>query len=149
MSRKLNSALIATGLMALLGGSACAAPNCLKGQKPFTLAEDTLNWTMSAAPGSECIQGLRWSYMQIYNVSVSKAPTRGKIVIVGSGFRYFADSESKEDDSFTLVVTGKNRHDPGKSTIEIAVKRALGTVVSELPRTTLIRTLPQGLQPSQ
>jgi hypothetical protein len=106
----------------------------LKGQAPFTLAEDTVNWTMSAAPGSECIQGLRWSYMQIYSVSVSKAPTKGKIVIVGSGFRYFADSDGKEDDRFTLVVDGKNRHDTGKSIIKIVVKHALGTVMSELPQ---------------
>src|SRR5271168_2275413 len=34
--------------------------------------------------------GLRWSYMQIFSVSVSKPPTKGKIVIVGPGFRYFA-----------------------------------------------------------
>jgi hypothetical protein len=132
MSRKLDSLFIAIGFI-VLTVSAHASPNCLKDQKPFALAEDTIIWTMYAAPGSECIQGLRWSYMQIYSVVVSKAPTKGKIGIVGPGFRYFADSQNYEADSFTLVVVGKNRRDPGNSTLEIVVK-PLETVVSELPQ---------------
>ena len=134
MSRKFDSLFLAIGFIAVISVSVHASPKCVKDQKPFALAEDTVSWTMSVAPGSECLQGLRWSYMQIYSVLVSKAPTKGKIAIVGSGFRYFADSENNEADSFTLVVEGKNRHDPGKSTLEIAVKRPLGTVVSELPQ---------------
>ena len=134
MFRKPGCLHIAIGLMATLPVSAQASPNCLNKQKPFALTEDTIIWTMYAAPGSECIQGLRWSYMQIYSVSVSKAPTKGKIGIFGSGFRYFADSQNYEADSFTLVVVGKNRHDAGKSTLEIVVKRPLGAVVSELPK---------------
>ena len=133
MSRKLDSLLIAIGFMATLTVTAHASPDCLKNQKPFALAEDTIIWTMYAAPGSECIQGLRWSYMQIYSVVVSKAPTKGKIGIVGPGFRYFADSQNYEADSFTLVVVGKNRRDPGKSTLEIVVKPP-ETVVGELPQ---------------
>ena len=132
MSRTLDRLIMAIGFMAALGVSAHASPRCLKDHKPFALADDFVSWTMSAAPGSECIQGLRWSYMQIYSVLVLKAPTKGKLVIVGSGFRYFADSESHEADNFTLVVFGKNRHDPGKSILDIAVKPSLGTVVSEL-----------------
>ena len=133
MSRKLDSLLMAIGFMAVLGVSTHASPSCLKDKQPFALADDFVSWTMSAAPGSECIQGLRWSYMQIYSVLVSKAPTKGKIAIFGPGFRYFADSENRGSDSFTLVVVGKNRHDAGKSTLEITVK-PLGTVVSELPQ---------------
>ena len=133
MPRKLDSLFIAIGFMAILTVSAHASPNCLKNQKPFAFAGDTIIWTMYAAPGSECIQGLRWSFMQIDSVVVSKAPTKGKIGIVGYGFRYFADSQNYEADSFTLVVVGKNRRDPGKSTLEIAVKPP-ETVVSELPQ---------------
>jgi hypothetical protein len=134
MFRKLECLLIALGVIAILTASAHASPNCVKDQKPFALAEDTMVWTMYAAPGSECIQGLRWSYMQIFNVSVLKAPTKGKIVIVGPGFRYFADSQNYDADSFTLAVVGKNRRDAGKSTLEIAVKRPVETLVSELPQ---------------
>jgi|ERR1700730_5560554 hypothetical protein len=132
MSRKLDKLFMLMGFMALLTVSAHASPACFKDKKPFALADDFVNWTMSAAPGSECIQGLRWSYMQIYSVLVLKAPTKGKLVIVGSGFRYLADPESHEADSFTLVVFGKNRHDTGKSILDIAVKHDPGTVVSEL-----------------
>ena len=133
MPRKLDSLFIAIGFMAILTVSAHASPNCLKNQKPFALAEDTIIWTMYAAPGSECIQGLRWSFMQIDSVVVSKPPTKGKIGIVGYGFRYFANSQNYEADSFTLVVVGKNRRDPGKSTLEIVVKPP-DAVVSELPQ---------------
>jgi hypothetical protein len=133
MRRKLDSLFIAIGFMAILTVSAHASPNCVKNQKPFALAGDTITWTIYAAPGSECIQGLRWSYMQIDSVSVSKAPTKGKIGIVGYGFRYFADSKNYEADRFTLVVVGKNKRDPGKSTLEIVVKPP-ETVVGELPQ---------------
>jgi hypothetical protein len=132
MFRKPVSLLMAIGLMAVLSVSAHASPNCLKDKQPFALADDFVSWTMSAAPGSECIQGLRWSYMQIYDVLVLKAPTKGKLVIVGSGFRYIADSESHEADNFTLVVIGKNRRDPGKSILDIAVTHPVGTLVSEV-----------------
>jgi len=131
MSRKFDTLFTALGLMAVLTVSAHASPNCVKNQAPFALAGDTVTWTIYAAPGSECIQGLRWSYMQIDSIVVSKAPTKGKLVMVGYGFRYLADSENHEADSFTLVVVGKNRHDAGKSTLEIVVKRPPATVVSE------------------
>jgi hypothetical protein len=133
MSRKLDSVLIAIGFMAVLSASAHATPSCLRDQKPFALAEDTVSWTISAAPGSECLQGLRWSYMQIYGVAILKPPTKGKLEIVGSGFRYFADSENQVD-SFTLQIFGKNRHNPGKSILEVVVKRPAATLVSELPQ---------------
>ena len=133
MSGKLNKLFVGIGLAALLSVSAHASPACFKDKKAFDLTDDIVSWTMTTAPGSECIQGLRWSYMQIYSVVVSKAPTKGKIGIVGPGFRYFADSRNYEADSFTLVVVGKNRRDPGKSTLEIVVKPP-ETLVSELPQ---------------
>jgi hypothetical protein len=130
MSRALDRLFMAIGLMAAMAVSAHASPRCLKDHKPFALADDFVSWTMPAAPGSECIQGLRWSYMQIYSVLVLKAPTKGKLVIVGSGFRYFANSENREADNFTLVVFGKNRRDPGKSILDIEVTPALGMMVN-------------------
>jgi hypothetical protein len=132
MSRTPDRLLMAIGFMVTLGVSAHASPSCLKDKKPFALADDIVSWTMSAAPGSECIQGLRWSYMQIYSILVLRAPAKGKLVIVGSGFRYFADSESQEADKFTLVVFGKNRRDTGESILDIAVNSPPGTAVSEL-----------------
>ena len=134
MSRTLDRLLMAIGFTAALTVSAHASPSCLKDKQAFALEDDFVSWTMSAAPGSECIQGLRWSYMQIYSVLVLKAPTKGKLVIVGSGFRYVADSANREADNFTLVVFGKNRFEPGKSILDITVKRPSVTMVSELPQ---------------
>ena len=126
MSQKLDSLfmVLVLGLLAILSTSAHASPKCLKDQKPFGLSGDTVSWTMSVGRESECIQGLRWSYMQIYSVVLLKAPTEGKIEIVGFGFRYFPYFESHESDSFTLVIVGKNRREPGQSTLQIAVSRS-------------------------
>jgi hypothetical protein len=138
MSRILERLVLPIGFLALLSVTAHASPRCVKDQKPFALTDDIVSWTMSAAPGSECLQGLRWSYMQIYNVLVLKAPKKGKLEIVGSGFRYIADSESHDEDNFTLVVIGKNRRDEGESVLDVAVKHSPGTVVSELSSATSI-----------
>jgi hypothetical protein len=40
--------------------------------------------------------------MQIYSDLVLKAPTKGKLVIVGSGFRYVADSANREADNLRV-----------------------------------------------
>jgi hypothetical protein len=122
MFGKLGCRFVVCGLLLVSQcASAHASPKCAKDLKPFALSGDTINWTMSVAPGSECIQGLRWSYMQIYSVLISKPPKNGRIVILGSGFRYVADTRNDEPDTFTLVVSGKNRHDLGESILEIAV----------------------------
>jgi hypothetical protein len=77
---------------------------------------------MTIVPGGDCIQGLRWSYMQIEKVEIASAPKNGKVVIVGPGFRYFADSEFQGSDSFTVTVSGKNRKSSGNSTLQIEIK---------------------------
>lgn len=116
----------------LLSLSAQASPSCMKEKTPFGLSDDIVSWTMSAAPGSECIQGLRWSYMQIYQVVVLKEPERGKLVIVGSGFRYFADPDNPASDHFSLGIVGKNRHVLGTSILDIAVESAVRPVAGDL-----------------
>jgi hypothetical protein len=66
MSRQSNRASIAAMLTLLVSASAArATPNCLRDIKPFKLAGDTIEWSMTIAPGADCIQGLRWSTMQI------------------------------------------------------------------------------------
>jgi hypothetical protein len=93
------------------------------------MTDDTVEWSMTIKPGADCIQGLRWSTMQIFNVSVVKGPSRGKIVLVGPGFRYFANPDFDGTDKFTLVVDGQNRFDKGKSTIQITVAKSDSLVV--------------------
>ncbi|UWU67642.1 hypothetical protein [Bradyrhizobium sp. NC92] len=105
----------------MAGSVAHASPLCIKERTPFALAHDTVKWTMTIAPGADCIQGLRWSYMQIFNVSVVSGPSRGQLAVVGSGFRYSAENQTRGTDKFTLLISGKNRHDAGTSTLEVEV----------------------------
>lgn len=107
----------------LATASVNASPSCLRDHEPYKLAFDTMEWSMTIAPGADCIQGLRWSTMQIYWVTVTEPPKGGDIVIVGSGFRYYAKSDFLGTDKFTLVVIGKNRFTEGASTVQITVSR--------------------------
>jgi hypothetical protein len=119
IARTLTAIVISFALTA----AASASPSCLsQDKKPFALANDTIDWAMTIAPGADCIQGVRWSYMQIYDVSVVNAPKSGKIVMVGIGFRYYADRQFNGTDSFTLAVTGMNKKNPGRSYVHIEVK---------------------------
>jgi hypothetical protein len=98
--------------------SAYATPNRLRDNQPYKLAGDTVEWSMTITPGANCIQGLRWSTMQIYSVSVAEKPKRGELALVGPGFRYFAKADFIGTDSFTLVVDGKNLHEKGARRFE-------------------------------
>ena len=112
---------IAVAASAMSGLAAQASPLCIKERTPFALSHDTVKWTMSIAPGAECIQGLRWSYMQIFKVSVVSGPSRGQLAVLGSGFRYSAENEARGGDKFTLLISGKNRNVAGTSTLEVEV----------------------------
>jgi hypothetical protein len=123
MTRFVAHASTAIAISFVLNVSASASPTCVSQDKqPFELAGDTIQWAMTIAPGADCIQGVRWSYMQIYDVSVVTAPKNGKIVMEGIGFRYYADPQFKGADSFTLAVTGMNKKNPGRSYVQIDVK---------------------------
>ncbi|MET4279032.1 MULTISPECIES: hypothetical protein [unclassified Bradyrhizobium] len=127
--RSLISVLRAGLLVAVVAGPASATPNCLRDNKPYKLAGDRIEWAMKIAPGADCIQGLRWSTMQIYHVEVAEEPKSGELVLVGPGFRYHAKPDFAGTDKFSLVVVGKNRHDEGKSTVEITVSRPSSAIV--------------------
>src|SRR6202022_2108016 len=71
MSRILARLSLTVTLLSTLGASASAAPNCLRDPQPYALTDDTVSWAMTIVPGADCIQGLRWSYMQIEGVSLS------------------------------------------------------------------------------
>ena len=114
----LGAAIVASVVSGL---TAHASPLCIKERTPFALSHDTVKWTMSIAPGAECIQGLRWSYMQIFKVSIVSGPSRGQLAVVGSGFRYSAEAEAAGSDKFTLLISGKNRQVAGTSTLEVEV----------------------------
>jgi hypothetical protein len=125
-------------LVALMLGGLSAVPanatNCLKAHKVFNLSGDSIEYAMTIAPGADCIQGLRASTMQIYDIWVLKQPEHGDLVMVGPGFRYFAKSDFSGTDKFTLVVVGKNLREEGFSTVEV-------TVSPQDPTTTLTASI--------
>ncbi|WP_448034111.1 hypothetical protein [Bradyrhizobium liaoningense] len=123
---------LGTGLFAT--AFANASPSCLRDHTPYKLDFDTIEWSMTIAPGAECIQGLRWSTMQIYWVNVAEQPKGGEVVIVGSGFRYIAKPDFSGPDKFTLTVVGKNRRTEGASTVEVTVSRSTAQVVATATR---------------
>jgi hypothetical protein len=116
-------ALAALVLSAPLSAPANATPNCLGEHKAFRLASDSIEYSMAISPGADCIQGLRWSTMQIYTVRVLEKPRSGELVMVGTGFRYFAKPDFSGTDKFSLMVVGKNLREEGYSTVEITVSR--------------------------
>lgn len=59
--------------------------------------------------------------MQIYSVRILNKPASGELVMVGTGFRYFAKPDFSGTDKFSLMVVGKNLRDEGYSTVEITV----------------------------
>jgi hypothetical protein len=67
--------------------------------------------------GSDCIQGLRWPFMQIYSASIAEYPKSGELVLVDSGFRYFAKQDFAGTESFTLIVAGKILRDEVGGTV--------------------------------
>lgn len=136
MSRASICAPVILVLSAALPAAANATPNCLKEHGPFKLAGDSIEYAMSISPGADCIQGLRFATMQIYSVQVLEKPRSGELVMVGTGFRYFASPDFSGTDKFSLMVNGKNLREEGHSTVEIVVSplnaRPKATAVSQL-----------------
>jgi hypothetical protein len=123
--KAISAGFLAVACVPLLVSSASAAPNCLRDHEPFLLKGDTVVWDMAPPHGPECMQGLRWSYMQIFAVALVTPPKFGKVEILGSGFRYIPDPDAATHaDTFKLHVLGKNRRDVGVSTIEISIASA-------------------------
>ena len=101
-----------------------ATPICVaeRAQRiPFKLTGDSVKWTMTIAPGADCIQGLRWSYMQISDVTVASEPSKGRLQIVGPGFRYTSAGDHQVADKFSLLITGKIRQIAGTSTLYVEI----------------------------
>ncbi|MBW7971572.1 hypothetical protein [Bradyrhizobium sp. BR 10289] len=89
--------------------------------QPFTLRSDTVRWSIRIKPGSECIQGLRWSTIMIDNISIVEPPKFGRLVIQGPAFRYFSNVDAQGSDSFKIAISGTSLHMNGTSSIEVDV----------------------------
>ena len=80
-----------------------------------------MRWSIKIRPGSECIQGLRWSTIMIDNVSIVEPPKSGRLVIQGPSFRYFSSADAQGSDSFKIAIFGTSLHMTGTSSIEVDV----------------------------
>lgn len=86
MLRMFARSSIVLPLFALMSAPAKATPNCLRDNQAYKLVGDTIEWSMTIAPGADCIQGLRWSTMQIYSVSIAEKPRAANWFWLGQGF---------------------------------------------------------------
>lgn len=94
---------------------------CILHPHPFKLQSDTVRWSLSITPGSQCIQGLRWSTFMVDKVSIVEAPKSGRLVLSGPSFRYLADVAERGSDHFKIAVSGSSLRIDGTSTIEVDV----------------------------
>jgi hypothetical protein len=112
------TALLSIPIAAIQAG----AGNCLtQGAHQFALASDTVQWSMTLAEGSECIQGLRHGAMLIEDVQLAAPPKHGYLTIQGPSFRYRPHPGFKGRDAFSLAISGTRLRIPGNSTVEIEV----------------------------
>jgi len=98
-----------------------AAGECLEHPLPFKMEGDTVTWPITVVAGDQCVEGLRYSTMQITDVSIAVRPVSGRLQLSGPSFRYFALPDFQGTDTFTITVKGTNRSLPGFSTIKVDV----------------------------
>jgi hypothetical protein len=98
-----------------------AGGTCILHPQPFTLRSDTVRWSIRIKPGSECIQGLRWSTIMIDNISIIEPPKSGRLVIQGPAFRYFLSADAQGSDSFKITISGTSLRMTGTSSIEVDI----------------------------
>lgn len=124
MSRRMNIRTAATGLCVLascwLRPHAATAGECVSRPEHFVLLSDTVYWTVSIPPGTECLQGLRGRTQLLNEVKLVEAPSAGIVTIAGPSFRYQAPT-SPGPDRFRISVSGENRKQHGSSVIIVEV----------------------------
>lgn len=98
--------------------AARAGGTCMLHPEPFKLQSDTVHWSIKMVPGSECIQGLRWSSIMIDQIIVVEQPKSGQ---PGPSFRYLSNPGSRGVDSFKLAISGTSFRITGNSSIEVDV----------------------------
>lgn len=113
--------VFAVGLFCVLAPTMATAGDCLSRPEIFRLQSETVQWSMVIARGDECIQGLRGKTMILESVTVVEQPKKGRVVVQGPSFRYFAGPEAGMD-SFKLVVVGSSMRMNGTSMISVEVQ---------------------------
>lgn len=116
-----TAVILAAAIFLLSVKAGLAAGSCIHRPVPFKLEDDTVTWPITIVAGDQCVEGLRYSTMQISEVSIAVPPVSGRLELSGPSFRYFALPDFKGVDTFTVTVRGTNRSLPGFSTIKVDV----------------------------
>jgi hypothetical protein len=121
MKRRSFPFVFAGGIFWVLTSTMAIAGECLSHPAPFRLQSDTVQWSMVIARGDECIQGLRGKTMIIESISLVEQPKRGRVIVQGPSFRYFAGPEAGPD-SFQMVIVGSSVRISGTSAVRVEVQ---------------------------
>jgi hypothetical protein len=105
----------------VLAAGPAAAAECAITEPRGELDSDAIDLTLVIASGQSCVHGLRSRAMTLDTVSISSPAKFGEATVQGYSFTYRARSDFKGEDSFSIVVVGKNRGIRGTSTIHVLV----------------------------
>jgi hypothetical protein len=114
-------AVRAVALLLLAVEPGFANPCALDDRPYYRLASETVEWSLSIAPGQSCVRGVRSGSVILDKVEVISAPQSGHLTLQGPAFTYQADPDFQGLDSFTLQISGKIYRVSGTSTIIINV----------------------------
>jgi hypothetical protein len=109
-------------IMLLLAVGRVSANPCALDDRPwYRLASETVEWSMTIAPGQTCIRGIRSGSITLDKFEVVSAPQSGHLSLQGPAFTYQAAPDFQGIDSFTLLISGKMYRVSGTSTVRVTV----------------------------
>ena|ERR1700722_19673982 len=98
-----------------------SATQCLLWGPAYQLAADTVEWSMSVGSGQSCVRGLRSAFVTLDTIKLVTPPKSGQVVLEGPAFVYKVDPDFHGEDSFAVLVSGKQNRVAGSSTIRVLV----------------------------
>jgi hypothetical protein len=113
-------------LLLLLGIQAASAADCVVDSHPYQLQSDTVQWQIKARIGQSCRRGVRFKLISNPVITIISPPRFGALTVQGPSFAYTAGPDFRDEDSFTLEVSGFIRRVSGTSTIRVAVSNIDG-----------------------
>jgi hypothetical protein len=87
----------------------------------YTLASDTIEWSMTIGAGESCVRGIRYAAVLVDEMQLVTAPQSGQVTLQGTAFYYQAAPNFHGVDAFALSVSGKMNRISGSSTIRVVV----------------------------
>ena len=104
-----------------LGVGAANASGCVVDGHPYQLQSDIVEWQMRTRIGQSCRRGIRFKLISNPAIKVVSPPRFGTLTVQGPSFSYTAGPDFRDEDSFTIEVSGSKGKVTGSSTIRVAV----------------------------